>query len=128
MLVSGNGVTLDLALTPDMVITDIESIDITDISNNMLKIELQDVLAILSTTGTLIIDGDAGDVVNLQGAVLSLMQHYVGAFKGLDTAFLQGIHGEQQPSMSSSNALLQRVAPPWSFSISKAQLRLCSSR
>lgn len=24
------------------------------------------------------------------------MQYYGGAFKGLDTAFLQGIHGEQQ--------------------------------
>lgn len=68
LLVEGGGITLNLTLIADTRITDVEIIDITGTGNNTLTLALPDVLAISSTTDVLTVNGDAGDIVNLQGA------------------------------------------------------------
>ena len=65
--IDGSGVTLDLTLLADSLITDVEVINITGSGNNVLKLGLADVLAISSSTDTLTIDGNVGDTVQLQG-------------------------------------------------------------
>jgi Ca2+-binding RTX toxin-like protein len=65
--VNGAGVTLDLRLVDNLVITDVEIINITGTGNNTLKLTLGDVLDISSATDTLRIDGNAGDKVQLSG-------------------------------------------------------------
>jgi len=68
LLIDGNGVTLDLTAISNALITDVEYIDITGSGNNTLTLTLADVLAISSSTDILTIDGNAGDLVQLQGA------------------------------------------------------------
>lgn len=63
LTVNGSGVTLDLTTIADNVVTNIEVIDLTGTGNNTLLLTRTDVLAISSTTDTLRIDGDAGDVL-----------------------------------------------------------------
>jgi trimeric autotransporter adhesin len=62
--VNGSGVVLDLTLISDAVIQDMERINLTGTGNNTLTLGIADVLAISSTTNTLKVDGDAGDIVN----------------------------------------------------------------
>jgi hypothetical protein len=66
--IDGAGVRLDLTKVANWVHTDIEAIDLTGSGNNTLRLALNDVLAISSTTDTLRIDGNAGDTVVLSSA------------------------------------------------------------
>jgi Ca2+-binding RTX toxin-like protein len=59
-----SGVSLDLTLIANTLITDIEIINITGSGNNTLTLTMADVLAISSTTDVLRVDGNSGDVVN----------------------------------------------------------------
>jgi hypothetical protein len=61
--VNGAGVVLDLTAIADDVIQNIEQISLTGSGNNTLRLTGQDVVAISSTTDTLRVDGNAGDVV-----------------------------------------------------------------
>ena len=59
----GAGKVVNLMTVPDTRITDVEVINLTGSGNNTLTVGLADVLAISSTTDTLRVDGNAGDVV-----------------------------------------------------------------
>ena len=94
LAVTGTNQTLDLTAINDLNITSIEKIDLTGTGNNTLKLNLSDILAINPTvnvfnntngfaTGTydlgatvarsqLIVDGNAGDTLNTNGALASL--------------------------------------------------------
>ncbi len=61
--IDGAGVHVDLTAVPDNVITDVEVINLTGTGNNRLTLAHTDVLALSSTTDTLRVDGNAGDVV-----------------------------------------------------------------
>jgi VCBS repeat-containing protein len=64
----GSGQTLDLnAITDQTKIQNIETIDLTGTGNNTLKLNFNDVLDLSSSTDTLVVKGNAGDVVNLVG-------------------------------------------------------------
>jgi Ca2+-binding RTX toxin-like protein len=92
--IDGAGVSLDLTKVANWVHTDIEAIDLTGSGNNTLRLALNDVLAISSTTDTLRIDGNAGDTVVLssawaRGAVQDLGGHsYYAYTEGTATATL----------------------------------------
>ena len=62
--VNGAGNAINLTALADGLITDVEIFNITGSGNNALTLGLADVLAISSTTDTLRIDGNAGDLVN----------------------------------------------------------------
>jgi Ca2+-binding RTX toxin-like protein len=62
--VDGAGVALDLAGRAGTQITDVEIIDLTGTGDNTLMLDLDDVLAMSSTTNTLRVGGNAGDSVN----------------------------------------------------------------
>ena len=66
--INGSRVTLDLTVVSDTVHQDIEVIDLTGTGNNMLTVALADAVAISSTTDTLRVDGNAGDVVTTTDA------------------------------------------------------------
>jgi hypothetical protein len=66
--IDGSGVVLDLTAVSDTVITNVEIIDLTGTGNNTLTVALADVLAISSTTDTLRIDGNGGDIANSDDA------------------------------------------------------------
>ena len=63
--VPGAGVSLNLAAVPNTKIQNVEVVMITGSGNNSLNLNLQDVLAISTTTDTLRIDGNAGDAVTV---------------------------------------------------------------
>ena len=62
--IDGAGVHVNLTVVPDGVITDIEVINLTGSGNNILTLASADVLAISTTTDTLRVDGNSGDVVS----------------------------------------------------------------
>ena len=62
--IDGEGVVVDLTAVADNVITDIEVITLTGSGNNTLTLGATDVLALSSTTDTLRVDGNAGDIVS----------------------------------------------------------------
>ena len=62
--IDGEGVVVDLTAVPDNVITDIEVITLTGSGNNTLTLGATDVLALSSTTDTLRVDGNRGDIVS----------------------------------------------------------------
>ena len=62
--IDGGGMVVDLTVVPDNVITDIEVITLTGSGNNTLTLGPTDVLALSSTTDTLRVDGNAGDIVS----------------------------------------------------------------
>ena len=62
--IDGEGVVVDLTAVPDNVITDIEVITLTGSGNNTLTLAATDVLALSSTTDTLRVDGNRGDIVS----------------------------------------------------------------
>ena len=94
LAVTGSNQMLDLTAINDLRITSIEKVDLTGTGNNTLKFNLSDILAINSTvnvfnntngfaSGTydlgatvvrsqLIVDGNAGDTLNTNGALASL--------------------------------------------------------
>lgn len=63
--IDGAGQTIDLATIVDTVIRNIEILEITGSGNNTAILSVTDVLNISSTTDTLKIDGNAGDVVHM---------------------------------------------------------------
>jgi len=65
---AGSGLTLDLTLVPDNVITGIETVDLTGSGNNTLILRMSDALALSSTTAMLRVDGNAGDQLNASDA------------------------------------------------------------
>jgi Ca2+-binding RTX toxin-like protein len=77
--VNGADVNVDLTAVADDVITDIEVINLTGSGNNTLTLALADVLAISSTTDTLRVDGNAGDVVQTDLGWLQLANVTIGA-------------------------------------------------
>ena len=67
MRFDGSGQVLDLTAVDQTKIQNIETIDLTGTGNNTLKLNVNDVLDLSSTTNTLLVKGNAGDVVNLVG-------------------------------------------------------------
>ncbi len=60
----GAGVTFDLTTIPQARIENIERINIAGSGNNTLNLSVLDVLDLSDTSNTLIVDGNAGDVVH----------------------------------------------------------------
>jgi Ca2+-binding RTX toxin-like protein len=67
LLVDGAGVVVDLIHVPNALLQDIEVIDLTGTGPNALQMGLLDVLAISSTSDTLRVEGDTGDIVVTRG-------------------------------------------------------------
>ena len=65
LALDGAGVTLDLSAIPNSKLQDIEVIDITGAGNNTLTLSALEVLNLSSTTNTLKVDGNAGDVADI---------------------------------------------------------------
>jgi FG-GAP repeat/RTX calcium-binding nonapeptide repeat (4 copies) len=61
----GSGLNLDVTSIPDNRIVDIETLDIIGSGNNTLTLNHREVLNLSSTTNTLIVRRNAGDVVNM---------------------------------------------------------------
>ncbi|MDP6068559.1 MAG: hypothetical protein QGG75_15095 [Alphaproteobacteria bacterium] len=68
----GNGMALNLTTMADNKIQGIEKIDATGSGNNTITLKLSDVLNISDTTNTLLIVGDPGDSVVIDGGGTSL--------------------------------------------------------
>jgi Ca2+-binding RTX toxin-like protein len=66
--IAGAGVAVNLTLVPDNVFRDIEIIDLTGTGANSLTLALNDVLLISSTTDTLRVDGNLGDLLTATDA------------------------------------------------------------
>ena len=64
----GSGKLLDLTVIANSVLRDIEVVDITGSGNDTLRLDNSDVQDISSTTDTLKIEGNAGDIVQIVGA------------------------------------------------------------
>jgi len=62
--VDGANKALDLTTISNAKITNVEIINLTGSGNNTLTLNLADVLALSSTTNTLRVDGNAGDIVH----------------------------------------------------------------
>ncbi len=65
MALDGAGITLDLSAESNSRIQDIEAIDITGSGNNTLILSSLEVLNLSSTSNTVKVDGDAGDIIDL---------------------------------------------------------------
>jgi len=62
---AASGQTLDLTVTnPSLVLSNIDVIDLTGTGNNTLKIDLNKLLSV-TDNGSLYVDGNAGDVVQV---------------------------------------------------------------
>ena len=71
LALSGAGITLNLTAIPDTRLQDIEVLDLTGAGNNTLVLSRLEVLNLSSTTNTLKVDGNAGDIVDLGTEVWS---------------------------------------------------------
>lgn len=65
MALDGAGITLDLSAASNSRIQDIEAIDITGAGNNTLILSSLEVLNLSTTSNTVKVDGDAGDIIDL---------------------------------------------------------------
>jgi Ca2+-binding RTX toxin-like protein len=65
---AGGDETLDLTLTPDTLIRDVEVIDLTGSGDNTVVLNAAEVLAMSSTTHVLRIDGNGGDALHATDA------------------------------------------------------------
>ncbi len=65
--VSGSGVTLDLTDVPAGRIRNMERIDLMETGANVLTLNMEEVLALSSTSDTLQVLGNDGDTVNMEG-------------------------------------------------------------
>ncbi len=65
MALDGAGITLDLSAASNSRIQDIEAIDITGSGNNTLILSSLEVLNLSTTSNTVRVDGDAGDIIDL---------------------------------------------------------------
>jgi Ca2+-binding RTX toxin-like protein len=75
----GKGVNFDLTAIPQARIEDIERINIRGAGNNTLKLSVRDVLDLSDTSNTLIVDGNAGDVVHRGSGWVATGNETIGA-------------------------------------------------
>jgi len=77
--VDGGNKALDLTMIANTKITNVEIINLTGSGNNTLTLNLADVLALSSTTNTLRVDGNAGDIVHQGAGWTSAADQIIGA-------------------------------------------------
>jgi Ca2+-binding RTX toxin-like protein len=68
---TGSGESLDLTAIANTVYTGLEVFDLAGSGNNSLIADVNDILALSDTSNRLIVDGDAGDAVNLEPSGLT---------------------------------------------------------
>jgi hypothetical protein len=64
LALTGSGVTIDLIALANNRVAGIEKINLAGSGNNTLTLTLGDLLELSDTSNQLIVDGNAGDVVN----------------------------------------------------------------
>ncbi len=82
LALEGGGIQLDLGLTPDLLIVEIEAIDLTGDGDNQLSFEFRDLRAMVGLSRTLQVQGD-----NLDALQVDLS---AGAF--VDMGVVDGVH------------------------------------
>jgi hypothetical protein len=87
LVIDGSGVALDLSTIAGTVATDIEEINLTGSGDNSITLSLNDVLAMSSSSDTLMLTGNAGDSVTsaAQGWVLQVGETEVEHGHSYDT-------------------------------------------
>jgi hypothetical protein len=96
--IDGSAITLDLSGLSGTVLSDLEKINLTGSGNNTLNVTATQVLALSSTTDTLIVDGNVGDALNAGAGwsdlgVIGSYHHYsqASAILQVDTDITQNI-------------------------------------
>ena len=75
----GSGIALDLTTISDNRIVDIEVIDITGSGANTLILDFQEVVNLSSNSNTLVVQGNAGDTVNIGSGWTAGSDEIIGA-------------------------------------------------
>ena len=77
--IDGSGITLDLTGLAGTVIREVEGVNLTGSGNNTLTVSAQQVLDLSTTSNTLTVDGNAGDIVNAGSGWTAGLDQVTGA-------------------------------------------------